>query len=162
MQNCNINILAGYVSLRLSSLIWRCTSHLIHYVGICAVRGEWHMCPAPYGWCWNWDLNCVGTTDSACSLSCQFPEMNIRFSIFAWALTVNVLADLPFPFCCYALLLSAAEKTHTCTHKINYASCPQSLDNLASFSLVQSPINISEWFARNVALAVLVTSVKML
>lgn len=50
------------------------------------------MCPTPYGRYWNWDVRCVGQTDSSCSLCCQLLKMNIRFSIYAWALTVNVLA----------------------------------------------------------------------
>lgn len=49
------------------------------------------MCPAPYGSRLNWDVICAGKTDSSLSSSCQLCEMNIRLSIYACALTVNVL-----------------------------------------------------------------------
>lgn len=46
---------------------------------------------APYGWSLNWDLICTGKTDSSLGLRSQLCEMNIKFSIYVWASTVNVL-----------------------------------------------------------------------
>lgn len=109
--------------------------------------GEWHMCPAPYGCCLNWDPICAGKTDSSHSLSCQLSEMNIRFPIYGWALTVNVLQLNTRPHS--AAIHSFCQLQWRYRDKyVKRASCPDSSDNLAGVLLVHSPINISEWFAK--------------